>query len=377
MATNKFYGDIDIAGEIYRKGTQIPTLIRSGSYSEEIVIASGDVGVAQTISHNLSTSEVITEIWEETSADNWSQVGVDEVSVDDTNTDELDVTFGSEGTYRVIVSVGVGVKSPAGYIQPGGFQLKNVTLNTKTSVELETGGVITATKLTDNLDVSLDVPDGLQAEADNSTYLLKGTWGPNNWYYLGIEGDSTGVAEPKLVYVQEGETIGDADLDTGYDSFVALSIPGAISGWVLTDGNGDLFEQDWTGAGYLPGETWCDTNSNIISTQTTSAPTTWTSIDVSGFVPPAKSSIKIQTAQARSEQETSMNLGLSSRFLSSATVFNAEIDVRIYNSAALDWRNIFGSLHQVENQTIYWAITHSEDDFEWLVIRTISYVEVV
>ena len=178
-----------------------------------------------------------------------------------------------------------GASAPPNYIQPGGFQLENVTLNNKTSVQLTTGGVISSTKLDDGTNTVVDVPDGLQAEADSEDSLLKGTWGPSSWFYMGIMSHSRGLNSPKLVYVQEGNSITDTDLDSGYDSFVALSIPGAISGWVLTDGNGDLFSGEWTTNGwFLPSQNMRD--DTVLNT--TNPATTPTAIDCSRHIPPTE-----------------------------------------------------------------------------------------
>ena len=373
MATNKFYGDIDIAGEIYRKGVEITDTIKLGSYSEEITIATADVGVPQTVTHNLNRTEIITEIYEQTATDNWSQVGVDSVSVDDTTPDNLYVTFAAEGTFRVIVSVGAGATSPTGYIQPGGFQLENVTLNTKTSVQLTIGGVITATKLSDGTDASIDVPDGLQAEADNVDTLLKGTWGPSSWFYMGIMGDSRGLNAPKLVYVQEDETIGDADLDNGYDSFVALSIPGAVSGWVQTDVNGDLLTADWTGAGFIWTPSSQETIGNSLNTSTPQ--TTWTAIDVSLSVPPTRCKLRFGNIMARDNGNGDSFIVFTSG-KTNPNVLEGENFI-FTNNSSLSWDSIIPTFHRVENQTIYWVVRGGDTNFENVIIRPPSYVEVM
>ena len=257
----------------------------------------------------------------------------------------------------------------SGYIEPGGFQLANVTINDKTSVELETGGLITAKDLTTGDDVQQVIPDGLQAEADSATDLLKGTWQANSWYYLGLQIDSSGTNTAKLVYVQEGETIGEADLDTGYDSFVALSIPGAVGGWVLTDSDGGIYPGEWTTDGrFMPGPDTVEDFSALVS-DSTPPETATNSVDISGQAPPVDVEIWLQRVYLATSGSIT-DVGLSSFDFTS----NGGGETTIQNNRTLGIQYRIGL---VQNQTMYYGYSLDNTRVNTFIIGSISSWRVV
>lgn len=213
----------------------------------------------------------------------------------------------------------IGTKKPdlAGYIEPGALTISNNSTDTDHDIDV-TGGEVAVHDFSGSWSV-VDMPDETPAFQIDTTgddgLINSSSLSADTWYELGVIADSSGSNSPSVVgYTDANRPTASSDLPSGFDLFRAMGTPGR-TWWVRTNGSSNIRAFNHYADGWLE---WAESELGNFSRllNTTSAPTSNSTVDASSQMPPGTYQIKInRLAATESDGSGNAAIGISGESL--------------------------------------------------------------